>query len=225
MQNLKRQAASIISALIGMLCILAIPLPQNAAAAPISGLGSPSSHSDLAGGSVIDFETNVDGESMTTFSYSDVSMTGNNVLRITDSYGSSYNVTGNSMALTTNDLTQEITFNFLSPVNAFGFNFGGADLEWRLIAYSSANAMLDELTISPFGDSNDGEWFGISVPGIASARLYNTEFIGNDPQTADYVVIDNFTYAKPVPEPATMLLMGLGLVGLAAARRRLQSAL
>jgi hypothetical protein len=212
MQDFKRQAKILVSTLI---CLLGISLAQNVAAVPISGFGSPSSHPDLAGGSVIDFEANANGEIATTFGYTDVSMTGNNVLRIINSFDGSFNVTGNSLALTSNDRTEEITFNFLSPVNAFGFNFGGADLEWRLIAYSAADTILDELTISPFGGSNNGEWFGISVPGIASTRLYNTAFdIGSDTGTPDYVVIDNFTYVSAVPEPSTFMLISLGLAGL-----------
>jgi hypothetical protein len=196
---------------------------RNAAAVAIGGLGAPSSHPDLAQGSIIDFEANTSGEAAISFGYPDVSMTGNNLLRITDSYDGSFNVTGNSMALTANDRTEAITFNFSSPVDAFGFNFGGADKEWRLIAYSTNMSILDELAISPFGNSNNGEWFGISAPGIASARLYNTAFdIGSNTGTPDYVVIDNFTYANAVPEPGTFLLMGLGLAGLGLSRPRRQ---
>jgi hypothetical protein len=169
----------------------------------------------LVGGSVIDFETNSDGEAALTFGYPDVTMTGNNILRITNSFGGSFNVMGNSMALTSNDRTEEVIFDFLSPVDAFGFNFGGADFEWYLIAYSAANTILDELTISPFGNSNNGEWFGISAAGIASAKLYNTAFdVGSNSGTTDYVILDNLTYVKSVPEPATLLLMCLGLAGI-----------
>ncbi|MGR8931949.1 MAG: PEP-CTERM sorting domain-containing protein [Gammaproteobacteria bacterium] len=195
-----------------LVCVIGLYPAGNAAAMPISGFGVPSDHSDLAGGEVIDFEFNSSGDSADSFGFGSVTMTGNNVLRITDSFSGTFNVSGNSLALTTNDLTQEVAFDFLSPVDAFGFNFGGADLEWRLVAYSSTNAVLDELIISPFGNSNNGEWFGLSLAGIASARLFNTEFdTASNSGATDYVVLDNFTYVKSVPEPATLALFSVGL--------------
>lgn len=217
MQDLIQHAKRYLSVLI---ILTGIPLAQSVSAIPLSGFGSPSSHPELAAGAVIDFESNASGDSAGTFAYLDVTMTGNNLLRITDSFSGSFNMYGNSVALTSNDRTQEIIFNFLSPVTAFGFNLGGADLEWRLIAYSTSNAILGDMLITPFGSSNSGEWFGILAPGIASAILYNTAFdVANNTGTTDYVVLDNLTYATSVPEPATFMLMSLGLAGLGFRRR------
>jgi len=218
--SMKRQTRILISSFI---CIFTLPLAQNVAALPLSGLGTPAGHPGLAGGSVIDFEANANGAFASTFHFPDVSITGNNILRISSSFDGSYNVTGNSLALTTNDQTQEITFNFAAPVEAFGFNFGGVDSSWHLVAYSAASTVLDEFSIAPFGSSNNGEWFGIAGPGIASVQLYNTAFdIASNTGTLDYVVIDNLTYAAPIPEPATILLFSTGLAGLAAGRRKMR---
>ena len=202
-------------------CMIGTFPGQKAEAVPIGGFGLPLSHRDLAGGSVIDFETNEIGAASATFNYTDVSMAGNNVLRVTNAFNGSFNVTGNGMALTSNDRTQSVTFNFLSPVDAFGFNLGGTDLEWHLAAYSSTGTILDELSIPSYSDSNMGEWFGISAPGIVSARLFNTAFnIGSNQGTVDYVVLDNFTYVSAVPEPGTFILMGVGiLIGLQRIRK------
>lgn len=217
MQRLKQQAKKYISMLV---FIVGIPLTQTATAIPIAGFGSPSSHPALAGGSIIDFESNAPGDFAVTFTYPDVAIVGNNILRITDSFDGLFNMSGNSVALTSNDRTQEITFNFSSPVDAFGFNFGGTDIEWRLVAYSTSSAILGDITISPFGNSNSGEWFGISAPEIASAILYNTAFnVSGNTGTTDYVVLDNLTYIKAVSEPGTFMLLSLGLAGFGLHRR------
>lgn len=89
-----------------LIFVAGISVAQHAAATPISGLGLPSDHADLAGGAVIDFESNPHGDVAMTFSYADLTMTGNNVLRITNSFSGSFNVTGNSLALTSNDQTE-----------------------------------------------------------------------------------------------------------------------
>lgn len=190
----------------------------------LSGQGSPSAHAALAGGTVIDFESHTAGDSAGAFGYGGVVMTGNNLLRISDAYDGQFNVTGKSLALTTQDRTQQLEFDFADPVGAFGFNFGGTDETWRLVAYASDGSVLAELDLPQIQDGNGGDWRGIQAQGIASATLYNTAFdVGTDSGDLDYIVLDNFTYlAAPVPEPQTYALMlaGLGFVRLVARRRK-----
>ena len=215
---MKPQTTLFFPVLIG---VLFLPLSQSAMAASINGTGLPISHPTLAGGAVIDFSSHTSGHASPSLSYTDVEISGNNVLRITDSFNGMFNMTGKCMALTSNDRTQEVTFTFSTPVDAFGFNLGGTDSPWHLVAYSAANDIVGERTIAPFGNSNNGEWFGIASSGITAARLYNTEFdVLNNTGITDYVVLDNFTYATPVPEPSTCILTGLGLVGLSLSARK-----
>lgn len=204
----------------GIFYVRAAPAPEPVL---MTGQGVPSDHAALAGGTVIDFEANASGEAAANFDYAGVRMTGNNLLRITDAFDNQFNVTGNSLALTTNDRTQEIEFAFAAPVDAFGFNFGGTNATWHLVAYGAGDAVLGELDLPQIDVANDGDWRGIAAPGIVSARLYNTAFdIGADSGSLDYILLDNFTYqaaAVPEPEAYALMLAGLCLVGLIAHRR------
>lgn len=201
----------------GIFYVRAAPAPEPVL---LSGQGSPSDHASLAGGTVIDFEANTPGDAAVSFVYGDVTMTGNNPLLITDAFDGSHNTTGNSLALTGNDRTQEIVFDFATPVDAFGFNFGGTNETWHLVAYGAGDTVLSELDLPQIDPTNDGDWRGIAASGIVSAKLFNTAFnVETDSGTLDYIVLDNFTYqvaAVPEPETYAMMLAGLGLVGLMA---------
>jgi hypothetical protein len=83
-------------------------------------------------------------------------------------------------------------------------------------AYGENNQIIEThtVTVDTADDSlNDGLFVGIVRP---TADVRSIAFKGN------YVVVDDFTFTTPVPEPETyaMMLAGLGLIGFMARRRK-----
>lgn len=196
-------------------CLIGALLSTSAVASTISGTGLPSFNAAVVGGAVIDFESNAPGtDDAVTLNYTDVSMTGNSTLRISGAYNNQYNVAGNTLALTTNDGGNKVVFEFAGLVDAFGFNIGGTDVAtWRVVAYSATGATLDSLLVPVLTNTNNGDYLGIAMSVIASSRLIN------DSSNPDYVVVDNFTYAKRIPKSLFLALIGIGIAGIGYRRR------
>lgn len=188
-------------------------------ATAITGTGAPVSNPALAGGTVIGFESATPGV-YTTLTIGNVSFVGvDDALRISSDYGGSYNTSGTHLNNGPYDSTMaySLRFNFGSAVNAFAFNWGAADNLWLLSAFDASNNLLDSLVLTATSSSNSGEYFGLAAAGISYATLIN-----QSGDAGDWVFIDNFTSsANQVPEPATVSLLGLGLLGLGAMRRRI----
>lgn len=81
----------------------------------------------------------------------------------------------------------------------------------RIDVYSDTNVLLGSTTV---GASNAGTFFGVQAVGGAVIGRINIFDPGGGAEGADNIEM------WVVPEPGTMLALGFGLAGLAAARRR-----
>jgi hypothetical protein len=128
---------------------------------------------------------------------------------------------GNKFAAT--DFIGELRFTFANGLTSAGAgalvnHFEGMPFPFSVVvsAYGQNNQIIEThtLSVNTAPDSlNAGQFIGIVRP---QADIRSISFKGNA------VVLDNFSYAQPVPEPGTiaMLLAGLATVAFIARRRR-----
>lgn len=93
------------------------------------------------------------------------------------------------------------------------------DIEYRLDALLNGQVVASDSFVIPGSDGRDNAtWQNMSVtaPAFDSIHLYAKK---NGAYTAPRGMIDNLNY-QPVPEPATMLALGLGVATLAFRKRR-----
>ena len=95
-----------------------------------------------------------------------------------------------------------------------GLRLDAFDAGNNLVAFATAVGLSVGGTLPP---NPPGETFTLSVvaPNIKRLAIYQIT-----QQFDDTIVLDNFSANVPVPEPATMALVGLGLAGVVARRRR-----
>jgi PEP-CTERM motif len=122
---------------------------------------------------------------------------------------------GSSRALTTTGDVEPITATFAS-----GFTTDFVQIRnWLSGIYTDE---VDTITMSAFDSSqallgrvvSSNQFISLAVPGIAIVTF-------DDARHGDGYLIDDFTFrASPVPEPATILLVGAGVASLLSNRHR-----
>ena len=112
----------------------------------------------------------------------------------------------------------DLYFDFANNVSAFGLQVGRTNSAVSLNAWDSAGNLIETVAIPDMSLwANPNGYFGISsLEGNISRVSLNMD--------RDPLYVDDFAYvestAAPVPVPATVLLLGSSLVGLAGTRRR-----
>jgi hypothetical protein len=115
-----------------------------------------------------------------------------------------------------------ITFTFANAINAFGAFLSGVQLANETIKF--VDGTTESIAIPNPGSSGGVDFVGFTDEGslIASITIDSTSPAS---PLGDFIAIDDIQYVtatNAVPEPATLLSFGMGLIALGSLRRRLQ---
>lgn len=117
---------------------------------------------------------------------------------------------------------QDVTLIFDDSISRFGMNFGtsanGGPLNALVSAYDDLDNLVESALFVNFGNAFVGFDFASAVKKVVIDR---TDGIGN------FTFVDDVRFVESidatVPEPGSLALLGLGLAGLAAIRKRKQA--
>lgn len=186
-----------------VLTTAALVFAASAGAAPITTSNNPA----MAGATVVTFD-NVGTTNFLSMAFGNVTFSSNNGSQLSiHNYSGQYGTTGNSLG---NPSYQSFDAIFTNTVSAFDVVIGAVNSGWTFKAYGVNNNLIETLNM------NDACCGGFAR-GIAAQGIKRVTFT----PASDWATFDNFRFVEnKVPEPGSLALLGLGLLGFMASRRK-----